>query len=92
MYIFVVALKELIEFIYILQQPRSLLQGQMYPYQTNPQLPTVATYTPAYPPHPGVVLKSLPFFDKLGDLVQPSSLSKYSTSFMFIGGFYFQVP
>lgn len=46
----------------------------MYPYQTNPQVPTVATYAPAYPTHPGVVFKSLPFFDKLGDLVQQSSL------------------
>lgn len=29
---------------------------------------------PAYPVHPDVVFKRLPFFDHLGDLIKPSSL------------------
>uniref|UniRef100_A0A1B6BXP9 SP-RING-type domain-containing protein n=1 Tax=Clastoptera arizonana TaxID=38151 RepID=A0A1B6BXP9_9HEMI len=58
------------------QQPRSVLpSGQMYPYQTNTQVPSLSTpYNPPFPPHPNVKFKTLPFYDILDELICPSSL------------------
>ncbi|KAJ8873125.1 hypothetical protein PR048_026742 [Dryococelus australis] len=59
------------------QSPSRPLRSNYYPYQDFSLDAPTYSMSSSYPIHPDVRLKKLPFYDKIADLLKPSSLGKW---------------
>lgn len=79
--------------IILCPQPRSTMYNQQSIYQYASQQYTTAkpAMPTAYPVHPDVRFKRLPFFDVLADLIKPSSLVPQNSQRMQDHTFFFHL-